>query len=420
MILNLKQLNEYIVYHHFKMDGLQAAVELMKPGCFMASIDLKYAFYSVPVHRAFQKYLKFKFKGMLYQYTCLPNGLSSAPCLFTKLMKPVCAELRKHGHTNLGYIDDSLLLGDTTAECHNNVQATEGLMGSLGFIPHQEKSVFSPKQKTVFLGFILNSTFMTITPTCDKITKTKQFCLALLNSKAPTIQELAEVIGILVANFPGVEFGLLHYRSLQKDKVQALVASKGNYLGHVQLSRKSITDLNWWVENIAFSHKHIIHDQPSATIQSDASKLGWGAAFAEQSISGRWSTKEETQHMNVLELRAVLFGLISFCSHMSDIHVELELDNTTAVAYINNMGGSKSDELNQLSQELWDWCINHNIWVTAVHIPGAYNMLLRTDNLENSKTNMSGRLAKQLFKRFTINTQTLMLTYLQVDLITNW
>ncbi len=94
MILNLEQLNEFIVYHHFKMDSLQAAIELMKPGCFMANIDLKDAYYTVPIHHAFQKYLKFKFDGKLYQYTCLPNGLSSAPRLFTKLMKPVYATLK--------------------------------------------------------------------------------------------------------------------------------------------------------------------------------------------------------------------------------------------------------------------------------------------------------------------------------------
>ena len=51
---------------------------------------------------------------------------------------------------------------------------------------------------------------MTVTPTQDKITKTRQCCLALLTSQTPTIQDLAEVIGVLVANFPGVEFGPLH------------------------------------------------------------------------------------------------------------------------------------------------------------------------------------------------------------------
>jgi hypothetical protein len=60
---------------------------------------------------------------------------------------------------------------------------------------------------------------------------------------------------------------------------------------------------------------------------------------------------------------------------MHNTHVKLELDNTTAIAYINHMGGSKSEELNQIAYELWDWCITQNIWVTAAHIPGVHNIL---------------------------------------------
>ena len=251
LILNLKQLNEFIVYHHFKMDSLQAATELMKPGCFMASIDSKDAYYTVPIHHEFQKYLKFQVDGKLYQYTCLPNGLSSAPRLFTKLMKRVYATLHEQGHTNLSYIDDSLLLGDTITECDSSVRATKSLVEHLGFTPHLEKSILYPTQIIVFLGFTLNSLAMTVTPTQDKIMKTRQCCLALLTSQTPTIQDLAEVIGVLVANFPGVEFGPLHYRNLEKDKVQALTASKGYYQGQVQLSKRSRGELQWWIDNIA-------------------------------------------------------------------------------------------------------------------------------------------------------------------------
>ena len=375
MILNLKELNKFIVYQHFKMDNLHAATELMTPGCFMASIDLKDAYYTVPIHPDFQKYLKFKFNGKLYQYTCLPNGLSSAPRLFTKLMKPVYAILREQGHTNLGYIDDSLVLGDTVTECASSVRATKDLVEHVGFTPHLEKSIFAPTQIIVFLGFTLNSITMTVTPTHDKVMKTRQCCLALLAKQPPTIQDLAEVIGILVANFPGVEFGPLHYRNLEKDKVQALTASKGSYQGLVQLSKKSLKELQWWIDNIATSHKCITHVKPSVTIQSDASTVGWGAALSGQSTGGRWSTPEQQQHINVLELKAALFGLQAFCSEMTGVHVKLELDNTTAIAYINHMGGSKSEELNQLAYDLWDWCRMHNIWVTAAHIPGVQNVI---------------------------------------------
>ena len=64
----------------------------------MASIDLRDAYFSVPIDKEHQKYLKFFSRGTLYQFTCLAQGLSSAPCLFTKLMKPVFSYLRELGH----------------------------------------------------------------------------------------------------------------------------------------------------------------------------------------------------------------------------------------------------------------------------------------------------------------------------------
>ena len=49
IILNLKKLNESMDYQHFKMETLNHALQLMTQGCYMASIDLKDAYYSIPV-----------------------------------------------------------------------------------------------------------------------------------------------------------------------------------------------------------------------------------------------------------------------------------------------------------------------------------------------------------------------------------
>ncbi|KAK6181898.1 hypothetical protein SNE40_009676 [Patella caerulea] len=59
MILNLKKLNEFISYHHFKMDTFESALRLIKPDCYLASIDLRHAYYSVPMAQEHQKYLRF-------------------------------------------------------------------------------------------------------------------------------------------------------------------------------------------------------------------------------------------------------------------------------------------------------------------------------------------------------------------------
>ena len=56
LILNLKDLNQYIEYNQFKMHGLQEILELVTPLCKMASLDIKDAYYSTPVGKGFQKY----------------------------------------------------------------------------------------------------------------------------------------------------------------------------------------------------------------------------------------------------------------------------------------------------------------------------------------------------------------------------
>ena len=235
-ILNLKECNEFIVYHHFKMDTLEAAVNMMRPGCFMASVDLKDAYYTVPIHPSHQKYLKFCFDGVFYKYTCLPNGLTSASCIFTKLLKPVYATLRSMGHLNLGYIDNSYLQGDTSVECLKNVIDTIMLFTKLGFHIHPEKSVFILSQKLTFLGFVLDSAAMTVTPTGEKVERILSVCTTLLKTQIPTIKQVTEVISILVSNFPGAQYGPLHYHHLERDKYLALLANKGDLGGKMQLS----------------------------------------------------------------------------------------------------------------------------------------------------------------------------------------
>jgi len=372
-ILNLKACNEFIAYHHFKMDTLEAAVNMMRPGCFMASVDLKDAYYTVPIHPSHQKYLKFCFDSAFYKYTCLPNGLASAPRIFTKLLKPVYATLRSMGHLNSGYIDDSYLQGDNSKECHRNVIDTIMLFTKLGFHIHPEKSVFIPSQKLTFLGFVLDSIAMTVTPTGEKVQRILFVCTTLLQTQMPTIRQVAEVIGTLVSNFPGAQYGPLHYRHLERDKYLALLANKGDYGGIMQLSPPALTELKWWRDNAATLKRDIQHDHPSSSIQSDASTLGWGAVFGTRKTGGRWTPSEAEYHINILELLAAFFALKCFCSHMSNCHIQIQIDNTTAVAYINNMGGSKSKELNQLAVQIWEWCIIRNIWLSAVHIPGRLN-----------------------------------------------
>ena len=85
MILNLSVLNEFVVYQHFKMESLHDVQNIIKPNVWMASVDLKDAFYSIPVHVDHQKYFKFFWKGKFYEFIGMPNGYGPAMRLFTKI-----------------------------------------------------------------------------------------------------------------------------------------------------------------------------------------------------------------------------------------------------------------------------------------------------------------------------------------------
>ena len=135
-----------------------------------------------------------------FEYLCLPNGLSSAPRIFTKLLKPALAFLRNKGHIVLAYIDDLYIQGDDASECQEAVAATVAVCSDLGFIIHEEKSDLVPKKEITFLGFKINSETMRISPTKDKIDKTRYRVSQMLHTPLVKIQSLAEVIGILVSN----------------------------------------------------------------------------------------------------------------------------------------------------------------------------------------------------------------------------
>ena len=98
-------------------------------------------------------------------------------------------------------------------------------------------------------------------------------------------------------------------------------------------------------------------------LKTDASKSGWGAIFNKESTGGQFALDESLLHINVLELKAVLFGLKSLCSHLRQTHIKVLSDNTTAVCAINNMGSCKSLLCDQEVRRIWSWDTERDIFL---------------------------------------------------------
>ncbi|XP_065890962.1 uncharacterized protein [Dysidea avara] len=80
-------------------------------------------------------------------------------------------------------------------------------------------------------------------------------------------------------------------------------------------------------------------------------------------------------HINCLELLAATLAVKTFLKGHSEMSVLLQLDNQTAVAYINNMGGTVSSQLTDLTKALWMWALSKDIILAAEYIPGVVNVV---------------------------------------------
>ena len=119
--------------------------------------------------------------------------------------------------------------GDTETECLRNVEAKTALLEYLGFTIHEAKSILKPTQQIEILGFIIDSTKMTVTISKDKMTAITNKIKKLMAATFPTVRRLASVIGSVIFLFPAVPLGKLHYRALEKDKTVALKKESENF-----------------------------------------------------------------------------------------------------------------------------------------------------------------------------------------------
>jgi hypothetical protein len=76
-VINLKRLNAaHLDKPHFRMETPQDVRHAIRTGDWAASIDLRDAYFHIPIHAGDRKFLRFGWKGHLFQFCILPFGLS--------------------------------------------------------------------------------------------------------------------------------------------------------------------------------------------------------------------------------------------------------------------------------------------------------------------------------------------------------
>lgn len=335
-VINLSTLNSFVRHHHFKMVDLKVVADSLRP------LDFRDAYFAVPIHPAHQKLLCFQFKNVTYQFKCLPFGLTSAPRVFTKVLKPLIVYVRRLGLRICIYLDDMLILNSQREGAMRDVSLMLHLLENLGFIVNMEKSILFPSQEMEFLGVLVSSIHMSFSLPESKVLNLRNDCRRLLNSRTASQSDLARLIGKMIAAKAAIFQAPLHYRALQHQK--SSLDHQGVPLHQkVILDIEAMLDLEWWVTNLATTNSRPVKPLlPDLLIQSDVSGSRWGAVCNRIETRGTWSLHESSLHINCLELLAATYAIKAFTKSLSNAHVLIQMDNTSAIAYVNKMGGSQA------------------------------------------------------------------------------
>ncbi|KAF7247669.1 Macrolide export ATP-binding/permease protein MacB [Varanus komodoensis] len=143
--------------------------------------------------------------------------------------------------------------------------------------------------------------------------------------------------------------------------------------------------------------------QPSVSLHTDASLMGWRAHCANLLTQGTWQAHKKTEHINILELLAVFKALRSFEPTLLNRSIQVASYNVVTVFYINKQGGTKSVLLAHLALQIWKWCIPRGITLLMVHLAGVDNEEADTLSRKMSSTHkweLDDRICRDLFTRW--------------------
>lgn len=254
-----------------------------------------------------------------------------------------------------------------------------------------EKSCLEPKQIAKYLGFIWDSRAMTVSISEKKLLEIQKMCQKVLSSQVNKISIIASLIGKMISVSSAIKYSLLYTRTLEQEKTSNLFLHNSNFSKTMCLSSEAKEDLNWWISRPKLDVK-LGSKIFNMTIATDSSLSGWGAHYQQLDVKthGHWDRAQSLLHIDVLDILAIEMGLKSFASKMRDIDILLRVDNTVAIAYINRLGGCRSQQCFQPAKRIWQWCEKRNLYLTASYISSHDNIVAdkesRSEIIENDWT----------------------------------
>ena len=374
-IIDLSVLNRWVDVPSCKFETNRSVMQALRQGDWMVSVDLRDAYFQIPVHPESRKYLRFVWKGETYQFKVLCFGLSPAPQVFTRVFGAPAAFLHSRGIRLIRYLDDWLILADSRDRLLRDLRQVLLFCQDLGISVNLAKSDLSPSQCPQYLGMLLDSRAMRAFPSEDRVLRFTRRAKAFLEDPSPPAWRWEMLLGTMASLTHLVCGARLRMRPLQ-GCLRSQWSRPTPSTFRVVPDLDSLEAVRWWLLSGRLTQGVSLSvPVPSLHLWTDASLVGWGAHSRDWQCSGLWGPAESRLHINVLELRAVLLALMALSpSPPRGSVVALQGDNSTALAYIRNQGGTRSSSCLLEARKILLWAEERDILLLPRFVPGELNV----------------------------------------------
>ena len=373
-------LNDFADPDPFKYQSLQDAIDKIKPGYFLAKIDLQNSFRSVGIspNNYEATGLKWRFRGdnndtyMIDTRVCF--GGRRSPAIFNELSQAVLSIMRSRGFSDIVcYCDDFLVISKSQSECLHVMLELMQVLRRLGFSINYNR-VYGPSQTLVFLGIELNTVEMTVALPKEKMNEIRDCLVNVCSQSKITKRGLQSLVGKLSWATQVIYGGRFHLRRLL-DRIAGL-----RYPSHrTRLTQDMRADMVWWINfmQVFNGRTYMVDSRPTAPLTIDACRTAGGIHFMGHSLYTPWAQcwpDAAPLHINHKEVLALEPAAITFAPLWANKTIYVHCDNRSAV-YVINKGISKHPlVMASLRRVFWLSAV-YNFRLKAVHYPGAYNTL---------------------------------------------
>jgi len=363
-----------------RFQTLDDAVSMLKPGWFMAKVDLKNAYRAVGIHPSnfAATGLHWHFKGdeqpTFLIDKRLPFGARNSPLIFHRLTQAVRRMMSRKGYSGIVvYLDDFFIAASSKSECLHIRNVLLRLLRKLGFHINWNK-VEGPSTQLKFLGILINTVTGVLCLAADRLNELRELARQFLLKRRATRKQLQALAGKLNWACQVVRGGRIYLRRIF-DSISKL--KKPNH--KIKLPAALKEDLLWWFRFLKnFNGKAAFPEQkPTTDVFVDACNNGAGAFFRGDWVYCNWETDwpgAAALHINYKEALTIVLAARRWAPAWKNKRVIIQTDSQVARAIINK--GSCHNKIVMCAiRELFWSSVHFNFTLHCVYVEGSKNEL---------------------------------------------